>query len=168
MGYGQGMSVAARQAKLLRDILCTATTDGDPIAAIQTRFMSEVDPLLQTPWSMGVNADFAYPCTRGKRPEGYEEGRLFEAALFRATVADPVVHSAFSDVVQLVKPFDYLQSPDIRQRIEAQAQGASPRAASPFVGQPDGVSGTIEQVGASLHPEPLDRASHADDQFGVA
>ena len=89
--------------------------------------MTEVGPLLQTPWSMGVNADFAYPGTRGERPERYEESRQFEAALFRAVVADPVVQTAFSDVIQLVKPFELLQGPDIQQRIEAQAQPPADR-----------------------------------------
>jgi 2-polyprenyl-6-methoxyphenol hydroxylase-like FAD-dependent oxidoreductase len=120
--YGQGMSSAALQAKLLHDILKRVAAEPDPIAALQTQFMEGVGAVLQAPWSMGVNADFAYPGTRGERPEGYEEGRQFEAALFRAVVADPVVQAAFSDVMQLVKPFDRLQEPDIKRRIEAHAQ----------------------------------------------
>lgn len=125
--YGQGMSVAALQAKLLRETLGRVAGEADPIAALQRQFMTEVGPLLQTPWSMGVNADFAYPGTRGERPERYEEGRQFEAALFRAVVADPVVQIAFSDVMQLVKPFDHLQDPEIQRRIEAHAQPPADR-----------------------------------------
>jgi len=117
--YGQGMTVAAREAKLLREILDRVAGEADPIEALQAGFMSEVGALLQAPWNMGVNADFAYPTTRGERPERYEESRQFEAALFRAVVADPVVQRAFSDVVQLMEPFDLINSPDIRQRIEA-------------------------------------------------
>ena len=117
--YGQGMTVAAREAKLLRDILDRVTGEADPIEALQAAFMSEVGPLLQAPWTMGVNADFAYPTTRGERPERYEESRQFEAALFRAVVADPVVQRAFSDVLQLMEPFELLNEPDIRRRIEA-------------------------------------------------
>lgn len=117
--YGQGMTVAAREAKLLSDILGRVAGEADPIEALQAAFMSEVGALLQAPWTMGVNADFAYPTTRGERPERYEEGRQFEAALFRAAVADPVVQRAFSDVVQLMKPFNLLNEPDIRRRIEA-------------------------------------------------
>jgi hypothetical protein len=117
--YGQGMTIAALQAKLLRDCLVRATAEAHPISATQTQFMSEVGNLLQTPWNMGVSADFAYPSTRGEPPEGYGEGRRFEAALFRATVADPIVQAAFSDVIQLIKPFEHLQRPDIRRRIEA-------------------------------------------------
>ena len=124
--YGQGMSVAARQAKLLHDTLARVAAEGDPIRALQKAFMANVAPLLQAPWIMGVNADFAFPSTRGERPERYEEGRQFEAALFRATVADPVVQRAFSDVMQLVKPFDLLESPDIQSRIKACAEHATP------------------------------------------
>jgi 2-polyprenyl-6-methoxyphenol hydroxylase-like FAD-dependent oxidoreductase len=126
--YGQGMSSAALQAKLLHDILARVAAEADPVAALQTQFMEGVGAVLQAPWSMGVNADFAYPGTRGERPEGYEEGRQFEAALFRAVVADPVVQSTFSDVMQLVKPFDRLQDPDIQRRIQAHAQVAQPAA----------------------------------------
>jgi 2-polyprenyl-6-methoxyphenol hydroxylase-like FAD-dependent oxidoreductase len=122
--YGQGMSSAARQGKLLHDVLDRLTIEANQIAALQTQFMAEVGAVLQAPWTMGVNADFAYPGTRGERPEHYEEGRQYEAALFRAVVADPVVQSTFSDVMQLAKPFDLLQEPDIKRRIEAHAGGA--------------------------------------------
>jgi 2-polyprenyl-6-methoxyphenol hydroxylase-like FAD-dependent oxidoreductase len=120
--YGQGMTVAAREAKLLRDVLDRVAKEADPIGALQPHFMSGVASLLQAPWNMGVIADFAYPGTRGERPERYEESRQFEAALFRAVVADPVVQTAFSGVVQLVKPFEYLEDPEVRSRIEAHAE----------------------------------------------
>jgi hypothetical protein len=120
--YGQGMSSAALQAKLLRDVLNGVAAEADPISALQAQFMSQVGAVLQAPWQMGANSDFAYPGTRGERPEHYEESRQFEAALMRAAVADPVVQTAFSDVLQLVKPFDLLQDPDIKRRIEAHAQ----------------------------------------------
>jgi 2-polyprenyl-6-methoxyphenol hydroxylase-like FAD-dependent oxidoreductase len=120
--YGQGMSVAARQAKLLHDTLARVAEERDPIPALQKEFMANVAPLLQAPWIMGVNADFAFPSTRGERPERYEESRQFEAALFRAAVADPVVQRAFSNVMQLMKPFELLDSPDIQSRIKACAE----------------------------------------------
>lgn len=123
--YGQGMTVAAREAKLLHDIVGRVAGEADPIEALQAAFMSEVGALLQAPWNMGVNADFAYATTRGERPERYEESRQFEAALFRAVVADPVIQRAFSDVVQILEPFDLLNEPDIRRRIEAHSLAPS-------------------------------------------
>lgn len=43
----------------------------------------------------------------------------------KAAVADPVVQRAFSDVMQLVKPFELLDSPDIQSRIKACAETAT-------------------------------------------
>jgi hypothetical protein len=56
---------------------------------------------------------------RGERPEKFEEARQFEAALFRAAVADPVVHRAMMEVAQLLQPYSRLQKPDVIRRIEA-------------------------------------------------
>jgi 2-polyprenyl-6-methoxyphenol hydroxylase-like FAD-dependent oxidoreductase len=117
--YGQGMSVAAQQARLLQDVLGRAAAEPDPIAAAQAGFMAEVASVLQTPWSMSTSADLAFPETRGERPEKFEEARQFEAALFRAVVADPLVHRAMMEVGQLLQPHSRLQEPDILRRIEA-------------------------------------------------
>ena len=119
--YGQGQSVAALQAQLLGDTLGSVAEEVEPIEALQSRFMADTARLLETPWNLGVNADFAFPSTRGQRPEGYEEGRQFEANLFRAVVADPIVQRAFANVMHLTEGFGSLHDPDIRQRIEAHA-----------------------------------------------
>jgi hypothetical protein len=58
--------------------------------------------VLETPWSMSTTADLAFPQTCGKRPEKFEEGQQFEAALLRAAVADPTVHRAMVEVGQLL------------------------------------------------------------------
>jgi hypothetical protein len=56
-------------------------------------------------------------CTLSRSLEnrGRREGR----------VAYPVVQRAFSDVMQLVKPFELLDSPDIQSRIKACAETAT-------------------------------------------
>jgi 2-polyprenyl-6-methoxyphenol hydroxylase-like FAD-dependent oxidoreductase len=117
--YGQGMSAAAQQARLLRDVMGRAAGAPDPLAAAQSGFMAEVESVLQTPWNMSTSADLAFPGTRGERPGNFAESRQFEAALFRAVVADPVVHRAMTEVGQLLKPGSLLQEPHILQRIEA-------------------------------------------------
>jgi 2-polyprenyl-6-methoxyphenol hydroxylase-like FAD-dependent oxidoreductase len=117
--HGQGMSSAAKQARLLQDVLGRAAAEADPIAALQAGFMAEVASVLETPWNMSTSADLAFPATRGERPEKFEEAQQFEAALFRAAVADPVVHRAMMEVAQLLQPYSRLQKPDIMRRIEA-------------------------------------------------
>jgi len=69
--YGQGMSSAAKQARLLQDVLRRAAAEPDPIAASQAGFMAEVASVLETPWTMSTSADFAFPGTRGERPENF-------------------------------------------------------------------------------------------------
>jgi 2-polyprenyl-6-methoxyphenol hydroxylase-like FAD-dependent oxidoreductase len=117
--HGQGMSSAAKQARLLLDVLGRAAKEPDPIAAVQAGFMAEVTAVLETPWNMSTSADLAFPGTRGDRPENFEEAQQFEAALFRAAVVDPVVHRAIMEVGQLLQPHARLQQPDIMRRIEA-------------------------------------------------
>jgi 2-polyprenyl-6-methoxyphenol hydroxylase-like FAD-dependent oxidoreductase len=117
--YGQGMSSAAQQARLLQDVLGRAAAQPDPIAAAQAGFMTEVASVLETPWSMSTSADLAFPETHGERPENFEEAQQFEAALFRAVVADPLVHRAMMEVGQLRQPHSLLREPDIMRRIEA-------------------------------------------------
>jgi 2-polyprenyl-6-methoxyphenol hydroxylase-like FAD-dependent oxidoreductase len=117
--HGQGMSSAAKQAGLLEDVLHRAADEPDPIAALQSGFNSEVASVLETPWIMSTSADLAFPQTRGERPDNFAEAREFEAALFRAAVADPVVHRAMIEVAHLLQPQSRLQEPDIIRRIEA-------------------------------------------------
>ena len=117
--YGQGMSSAAKQAHLLQEVLNRVAADPDPIAAVQTGFMTEVASVLETPWTMSTSADLAFPQTRGERPKNFAEARAFDAALFRAAVADPIVHRAMLEVAQLLQPHERLREPDIVRRIEA-------------------------------------------------
>jgi 2-polyprenyl-6-methoxyphenol hydroxylase-like FAD-dependent oxidoreductase len=123
--HGQGMSSAAQQARLLRDVLGRAAGEPDPIAAVQTGFMGEVASVLETPWNMSTSADLAFPGTRGERPENFAEAQQFEAALFRAAVADPVVHRAMMEVAQLLQPQSRLQEPQIMRQIEAASTKAA-------------------------------------------
>jgi 2-polyprenyl-6-methoxyphenol hydroxylase-like FAD-dependent oxidoreductase len=117
--HGQGMSSAAKQARLLQDMLGRAAGEPDPIAALQMGFMAEVPSVLETPWNMSTSADLAFPGTRGERPENFAETQQFETALFHAAVADPVVHRAVVEVAQLLQPQSRLQNPQIMRRIEA-------------------------------------------------
>jgi 2-polyprenyl-6-methoxyphenol hydroxylase-like FAD-dependent oxidoreductase len=117
--HGQGMSSAAKQARLLQDVLSRAVAEPDPIAAVQAGFMTEVASVIETPWIMSTSGDLAFPQTRGERPDNFMEARQFEAALFRAAVADPVVHRAMIEVAQLLQPHQRLHDPDIVRRIEA-------------------------------------------------
>jgi 2-polyprenyl-6-methoxyphenol hydroxylase-like FAD-dependent oxidoreductase len=117
--HGQGMSVAAKEAHALQLVLGRVATEADPIAALQAGFMVCAASIVPTPWNLSTSADLAFPTTRGERPEDFAEGRQFESALFRAAAVDPVVQRTMTEVAQLMRPFSYLQQPELQERIRA-------------------------------------------------
>jgi 2-polyprenyl-6-methoxyphenol hydroxylase-like FAD-dependent oxidoreductase len=116
--YGQGMSVAAQEACLLRRLLETRAGDRDPIAALAPAFFAEVPALLETPWSV-ANLDFINPKTRGQRPADFEATLKFGMALTRLAAQDPAVHMLTAEVQNLLKPRSAYRDPELMQRVSA-------------------------------------------------
>jgi hypothetical protein len=69
--YGQGMSVAAQEACVLRRLLESLGRDSNQIAWLASAFFTEVQTLIETPWSVAT-LDFVFPDTRGQRPADFE------------------------------------------------------------------------------------------------
>jgi 2-polyprenyl-6-methoxyphenol hydroxylase-like FAD-dependent oxidoreductase len=88
--YGQGMSVAAQQALLLRRLL--GSREGDPLAGLAPAFFAEACGLIETPWASAAVPDLAFPETEGQRPPDLDRILKFRGALNRLAAADPAVH----------------------------------------------------------------------------
>jgi 2-polyprenyl-6-methoxyphenol hydroxylase-like FAD-dependent oxidoreductase len=116
--YGQGMSVAALEACLLKRLLNSSEKDSDPIDGLAPTFFAEVQPLLDTPWSVAM-LDFAFPETRGQRPADFETALKFGIALTRLAAEDPAVHRLTIEVQHLLKPRTAYRDPTLMQRILA-------------------------------------------------
>jgi 2-polyprenyl-6-methoxyphenol hydroxylase-like FAD-dependent oxidoreductase len=116
--YGQGMSVAALEACLLRKLLVTAGAEDDPIAALAPTFFAEVQPVIETPWSAAV-LDFVFPDTRGQRPADFETTLKFGIALTRLAAEDPTVHRLTAEVQNLLKPRNVYLDPSLVKRVFA-------------------------------------------------
>ena len=114
--YGQGMSVAAQEACLLRKILERLGAESDPIAELASTFFTEVQPLIETPWSVAT-LDFVFPSTRGQRPADFETTLKFGIALTRLAAEDPAVHKLTAEVQNLLKPRSVYRDPDLLQRV---------------------------------------------------
>jgi 2-polyprenyl-6-methoxyphenol hydroxylase-like FAD-dependent oxidoreductase len=69
--YGQGMSVAAHQACLLRTLMKTSVTEDEPPASLALAFFMQAHGLVETPWAMAANMELAHPATRGHRASGF-------------------------------------------------------------------------------------------------
>ena len=59
--YGQGMTVAAMQAKALHDLLSVGIED------LASRFYKAAAKVIDTPWALAVGSDLRMPETKGKR-----------------------------------------------------------------------------------------------------
>ncbi|MCA6109959.1 NAD(P)/FAD-dependent oxidoreductase [Bradyrhizobium cenepequi] len=116
--YGQGMSVAAQEARLLKQLLKGRATKPDPLAGLALAFFSESLPLVEAPWNMSAVPDLVYPETRGERPPDFESRLQYNGALIRAAMRDPAVHRLMAEVQQLLKPPSALQDPAVDRLIQ--------------------------------------------------
>jgi 2-polyprenyl-6-methoxyphenol hydroxylase-like FAD-dependent oxidoreductase len=116
--YGQGMSVAAQEACVLKALLARLSGEGDPLAALAPAFLAAIAPLLETPWSVAV-FDFAFPATRGERPADFATTLKFGMALTRLAAEDPEVHKLTAEVQNLLKPRNVYADPALVRRVLA-------------------------------------------------
>jgi 2-polyprenyl-6-methoxyphenol hydroxylase-like FAD-dependent oxidoreductase len=116
--YGQGMSVAALEACLLKRLLERSGDTSDPISKLAPTFFEEMQTLLETPWSVAM-LDFAFPETRGQRPADFETTLKFGIALTRLAAEDPAVHKLTLEVQHLLKPRTVYRDPDLVRRVFA-------------------------------------------------
>lgn len=115
--YGQGMSVAAQEAVLMRRLLARSEGAGDPLAMLAPAFFAEVNTLLETPWMMAAIPDFVFPGTEGERPADLQRNLKFAAALTRLAARKPDVHKLMVEVQNLVKPRSVYRRPMFMARI---------------------------------------------------
>lgn len=115
--WGQGMSVAAQEALLLRRLL--GNREGDPLAGLAPAFFAAASDLIETPWTSSAIPDFAHPATEGERPPDLEHRLKFGGALNRLAAEDATIHKLTVEVRHLLKPSSALRTPELVQRVEA-------------------------------------------------
>jgi 2-polyprenyl-6-methoxyphenol hydroxylase-like FAD-dependent oxidoreductase len=116
--YGQGMSVALREARALDDCLAGG---GDDLAR---RFFAEASTIIAGPWAIATGEDFRYPQVEGKRPPGFRLVTQYMARAHRAATRDPVVLRRFFDVASLLAPPTAMMAPRIAWRVLVGGLGA--------------------------------------------
>jgi 2-polyprenyl-6-methoxyphenol hydroxylase-like FAD-dependent oxidoreductase len=109
--YGQGMSVAAAEAVLLRDLLRADR------ARLAERFFTGAAAIIDIPWTMTVNADLRFPEAAAPRSEEAEQFNAYLRQIYQAASSDAEVGAALLRVVQLVDPPDRLAEPAMVERV---------------------------------------------------
>ena len=118
--YAQGMSAAARQARLLGEVLSEHLSQGRGPDGIAAHFYSRVAELNSTPWNLAAMFDFAFPQTRGQRPSGSQERAGYFLTLDRLQASDPEIRRAMLEVSHLVRPLSSLFEEPLHSRVRAQ------------------------------------------------
>lgn len=109
--YGQGMTIAAAEALVLRDCLRRGR------AHLAPRFFRRAARLIDIPWSMAVGSDLRFPEVDGARPLRLRVANRYLTRLHVAAERDPVIGRAFLRVVNLVARPERLLAPDIVLRV---------------------------------------------------
>lgn len=110
--FGQGMSVAAREAVILDRLL---QDDGSP-DRIAEQFFNAIQPTLDAPWSV-AESDFIYPATRGVRPADFGLRIQYNIALTKLAAQDAEVHRLLAEVQHLLQPLSALRAPPLAARV---------------------------------------------------
>ncbi|GAA1611845.1 FAD-dependent oxidoreductase [Catellatospora bangladeshensis] len=109
--YGQGMTVAAAEAMVLRDSLRQGR-EGLP-----KRFYAAAAKVIDVPWDIAVGADLRYPDVQGARTGKVNFLNAYVGRLHRAAVKSPAVGQAFLSVANLMAPPQRLFAPGVLARV---------------------------------------------------
>jgi 2-polyprenyl-6-methoxyphenol hydroxylase-like FAD-dependent oxidoreductase len=108
--YGQGMTVAALEARALRELLASGAEDLAP------RFFREASRLIEIPWSIAVGNDLRYGTGTSRRDKP-KAIRAYLRALHRAASRDVAVARAFAEVLALRQGPASLLAPRVAWRV---------------------------------------------------
>ena len=109
--YGQGMTVAAQEAALLRE--CLEAGDAD----LARRFFAGASTVIDTPWDIAVGNDLRHPQVQGPRSPKVRFINWYIGKLHMAARHDAKLAAAFLEVANLEAPPARLLQPDIVMRV---------------------------------------------------
>jgi 2-polyprenyl-6-methoxyphenol hydroxylase-like FAD-dependent oxidoreductase len=126
--YGQGMSVAAMEARALSECLSAGR---DRLAR---RFYRAAAKIVDIPWLVATGEDLRYPQVAGKRPPLHGLVSRYMERLHHVAAYDPVVCGRFFDVANLLAPPSAVLAPAVARRV---LFGRPPKERRPAVPAPE-------------------------------
>lgn len=109
--YGQGMSVAATEAKALDECLVAGMDDLAP------RFHARMREIVNIPWAIATGEDLRFPQAEGKRRLGSSLINRYLDQVHAVASHDRVVCRKFFDVLNLLAPPHSLMTPQLAWRV---------------------------------------------------
>jgi 2-polyprenyl-6-methoxyphenol hydroxylase-like FAD-dependent oxidoreductase len=129
--YGQGMTIAAIEALILRDCL----RRGD--AELPRRFYRATAKPIRVAWQTAVGSDLALPEVAGRPSPAMRLTNAYTDRVLAAAEVDPVVAQDFMRVIGMVAAPSRLMHPSFMLRV-AQANRSRRRVGPVAVGEPVG------------------------------
>jgi 2-polyprenyl-6-methoxyphenol hydroxylase-like FAD-dependent oxidoreductase len=123
--FGQGMTVAAKEALLLHSLLAATNGESDSLETVGPAFLKGIEDLVNTPWWTAAGLDLAYPQTSGHRPPDLQQRARYHAGIAQLAAQDADVHRLMIEVGHLLKPARLLHAPEFEQRVQALQQHAT-------------------------------------------
>ena len=113
--YGQGMSVAAIEARILDTCLREQRDRMGNVSPVSfpRRFQKEIAREIKTPWTLATGEDLRYPATEGRRSLRTRFFNWYISRVIRLAASDSFVAAAVVQVWQLLKPLHMLFEPRI-------------------------------------------------------
>jgi len=111
--YGQGMSVAAIEAKTLDTCLREQQSGNGNThtTSFSQRFQKAIAKEIKTPWQLSTGEDLRYPETEGRRSPSTRVFNWYMRRVICQTASHPPVAAAFFQVYHLLKPLSSLFEP---------------------------------------------------------
>jgi 2-polyprenyl-6-methoxyphenol hydroxylase-like FAD-dependent oxidoreductase len=109
--YGQGMSVAASEAKALDTSLAMG------LEGLSRRFYARARQIVDIPWAIATGEDLRFPQVEGQRPPGSRVVNRYLERVHAIASDDQVVCRKFFDVLNLLAPPSSLMSPHVAWRV---------------------------------------------------
>jgi 2-polyprenyl-6-methoxyphenol hydroxylase-like FAD-dependent oxidoreductase len=116
--YGHGMTVAAKEAVVLREVLAAHASNEGSLDGIGRDYLARIESVIDDPWAMSAVPDLVYPDTRGQRPENLQQMLEYQFAFCNAATRDPVLHKLYVEVLHLMKPASAVNSPEVVERVK--------------------------------------------------
>ncbi|MBV8454809.1 MAG: hypothetical protein JOZ29_21435 [Deltaproteobacteria bacterium] len=115
--YGQGMSSAALQARALGRLLEERTNSSQGLEGIAAAFFPIAAQVINTPWTLAANLDFAFSQTTGTRSAMPREIVRYFLTLDALTAEDIELHKILVEVFGLARPLSTLWDEPVRSRV---------------------------------------------------
>lgn len=124
--YGQGMTVAAQEARALHSCFAEAGATSGRARELQKRYFQRASAIVNAAWAMATGADLAFPQAEGRRSRTQAIILRYIAHVLALTTSDKTTVKVWNQVSHMQRPLSALFAPAIVMRVMRRALTGGP------------------------------------------